>query len=101
MTTTYEQGDTLNTLNALEVMEWGMKEKNQIIIRFIRHILADEEDFTVHVGIMATKTIVTLMDFDGSAIKKLVLRHWLSGYAGVQIVGGSAYAIIGDELINL
>lgn len=89
----------MNHLDALEIMDWAQLDKNKLVIGFIKHLML--EDYTVHVSIMQAKTIVTLINFEGVAIKTMVLRHWLNSYAGMQIVGSGAFALINNEWINL
>lgn len=92
----------MNHLDAIEIMEWGMNEKNKPVLSLIKHMMiGNDEGYSIQVAITQTKTIVTLMSYDGQAIKTLVLRHWLNGYAGVQIVGSGAFALINGEWINL
>jgi len=100
MTTTYDNGE-MNTLDAIEIMEWAAVDKNKPVLGFIRHLMEEATEYTVHVDITATKTIINLMSYSGVAIKTLVLRHWMDGYAGCQVVGGGAFALINKEWINL
>ncbi len=102
MTTTYNtNSEAVTHLDALEIMDWGVSPKNKPVLALIKHMMEASEGYTIHVSITQSKTIVTLMSYGGEAIKTLVLRHWLNSYAGVQVIGGGAFALINDEWINL
>ena len=101
MTTTYDNGNEMNTLSPIEMIEWGGKERNKLPLRFIDHLMGNAH-YTITVSITATKTIIKLDDFDGVNLKTLTLRHWHDGYLGIQIIGGGAYAITScNQLIDL
>ena len=103
MNTTYDiNNEAMIHLNAIDTMDWGMSNKNKVVLALIKHVMMeDTEDYVIRVAITQAKTIVHLMSYDGVTIKTLVLRHWLDTYAGVQVVGGGAYALISGEWINL
>ena len=101
MTTTYINGTEMNELDAIEIIDWGMAARNKPVLKLIAHIMEGLGPYVIHVAITQPKVIVSLRSYEGDPLKTIELRRWLDSYAGAQVVHGGAFALIGEDWINL